>query len=108
MNYPVLYCEEYSERELMEAHSRGYKEDMYVSFNKFLYKICVYDITRLTQDFELELEKYGFYNVMPNLIIVAEVTPKCVNNTIYELSERDYFDSLKPIDIDVSKLNLFV
>lgn len=54
-------------------YNKGYRLDVYVGIDSDLFKINVYDIVRLQQDFESEIQNYVYYAVDPNLVIVKEV-----------------------------------
>ncbi|WP_211234298.1 hypothetical protein [Paenibacillus taiwanensis] len=57
-----------------EAISKGYRNDVFVNVSKNLYNVRVYDIVRLQQDFETEVQEYGYYSIETNLILVKEVS----------------------------------
>lgn len=63
-----------------------------------LFNIKVYDIIRLQQDYELEVETYGYYSVEPNLVLVKDVTKEEIEFVVRKLYGQKYFESLKPID----------
>ncbi|MNN95858.1 hypothetical protein D3C81_2147390 [compost metagenome] len=63
-----------------------------------LFNIKVYDIVRIQQDFELELETCGYYSVEPNLILVKEVSKEEIEFVVRKLYEQKYFESVKPVD----------
>lgn len=54
----------------------------------------IISLIRLQQDFEMEQQDSGYYMVMPNTIIVKEVTKKEIEYTITELYKCNYFDRL--------------
>ncbi|PIH57644.1 hypothetical protein [Paenibacillus sp. LK1] len=81
-----------------EAISKGYRNDVIVTVSDIIYRVYVYDIVRLQQDFESELENYGYYSIEPNLVLVREVSKENIQLTIKALYEQKYFENLKPID----------
>ncbi|MFC9711765.1 hypothetical protein ACFTRD_26840 [Paenibacillus sp. NPDC056933] len=81
-----------------EAISKGYRNDVIVSVADTFYHVYVYNVVRLQQDFESELEDYGYYSIEPNLVLVKEVSRENIHLTVKALYEQKYFDSLKPID----------
>lgn len=81
-----------------EAISKGYRNDVIVTVSDILYRVYVYDIVRLQQDFESELDNYGYYSIESNLVLVKEVSKENIQLTIKALYEQKYFENLKPID----------
>ncbi|WP_017692558.1 hypothetical protein [Paenibacillus sp. PAMC 26794] len=81
-----------------EAISKGYRNDVIVTVSDILYRVHVYDIVRLQQDFESELDNYGYYSIESNLVLVKEVSKENIQLTIKALYEQKYFENLKPID----------
>ena len=98
MDEIIVYFLEDTELAEYEAVSKGYRNDVYVSVSNTLYSIIVYDIVRLQQDFESELEQYGYYSIEPNLVLVKEVSKENIHLTVKALNEQNYFDNLKPVD----------
>ncbi|NOU15926.1 MAG: hypothetical protein HOO91_00005 [Bacteroidales bacterium] len=103
----IIYC--LDDSELMEFNSinRGFRSDIYVEINDNVFQLIVYDIVRLCQDFESELNDQGFFAVDPNLIIVKEVAVDIIKQTIDKLHKQKYFDKIKPLSRDeIEKLTL--
>jgi hypothetical protein len=65
-----IYCEDNSELAELEASDRGYRSDIYVKTNTYIYHLHVYYIVRLQQDFETEFELHGYFGIDPNVILV--------------------------------------
>lgn len=93
-----IYFLEDTELAEYEAVSKGYRNDVIVAISELFYHIYIYDIVRLQQDFELELENYGYYSIEPNLVLVKEASKEMIQLTIKALFEQNYFDNLKPVD----------
>jgi hypothetical protein len=87
-----------SELAEFEASSRGYRGDIYVNIGGNYYNLAIYDIVRLQQDFEAEIQSYDFFSIEPNLIIVEEVTIVNIKKTIEKISRQKYFEKIKPIE----------
>ncbi|KWX88794.1 hypothetical protein AMQ83_04515 [Paenibacillus riograndensis] len=96
-NIKVFFLDD-TELAEFEGNSKGYRNDVYVEVLNKLFNIKVYDIVRLQQDFELELETYGYYSVEPNLILVKEVSKEEIEFVVRKLYEQKYFESVKPVD----------
>ncbi len=95
-----IYFREDSELTEHEAIYKGYRNDVFVSISNQLFNVNVYDAVRLQQDFETELEEYGYFSIEPNLVLVKEVSKEQISVTIHKLFEQGFFNSLKPIDKD--------
>lgn len=89
----IVYQNE-GERFDFESMNKGYREDVYVYLEKKKYKLSVYTITRLNQDFEMEIKEYGFFQMPTNLILVKEISKDVINNTIVELRKRNFFEGM--------------
>lgn len=88
-----------------EAIQKGYRLDVYVKIEEGYFHVRVYDLKRLKQDFNDEVESDGYYLIEPNLILVKEVNRKEIKFTIGELYEQKYFNNLRPsVNMDISKL----
>lgn len=87
-----------SELDEFEAISKGYRNDVFINVSNKLFNVSVYDIVRLQQDFESELEEYGYFSIEPNLVLVKEVSKEQISLTVNKLFKQGYFDNLKPID----------
>ena len=103
-----IYCTNNSELTEFEASSKGYRSDIFVkTVSGALYQVNVYDIVRLKQDFESEIDSDAYYAIEPNLILVKEVVLSQIKFTIEKLVKQKFFDCLKPInesEVDVNKL----
>ncbi|WP_205510270.1 hypothetical protein [Longitalea arenae] len=103
-----IYCTNNSELAEFEASSRGYRSDIFVKLDSgAIYQVNVYDIVRLKQDFEEEIDSEGYFSIEPNLILVKEVVMSQIRLTIEKLVKQKFFDYLKPIhesEVDVNKL----
>jgi hypothetical protein len=108
MNMVKIYCTDNSELAEFEASGKGYRSDIFVKTDSgAIYQVYIYDIVRLQQDFETEIESDGYFAIEPNLILVKEVVMSQIRFTIEKLIKQKFFDSLKPIDeseVDLNKL----
>ncbi len=103
-----IYFLDNSEIAEFEASSRGYRSDVFVKINHGnIFHLHVYDIVRLRQDFETEVDSYGFFDIDSNIILVKEVVVDNIKLTIERLFKQKFFDRIKPInenEIDVTHL----
>ncbi len=95
-----IFTEDNSSLALLEAEHRGYKADIYVKISKQYFKVSVYSIFRLAQDFEVEFAEGGHYDVPNNLILVKNVTPESIRKAVINSIKGKYFDKVKPSDVD--------
>ena len=93
-----VFCLDNSELAAFEAINKGYRRDIYVKLLGGFYHLNIYDITRLRQDFEAEVEQDRCYSVDPNLVLVNEVNINEVKNVIDHLYKQKYFDKIKPLE----------
>lgn len=100
-----IYFSADSELVEYESSSKGYRTDVYVKINNNIYNVRVYAMIRLQQDFESEIESYGFYSPEPNLVIVKDANKEEIIITIKKLYEQKYFEEIKSIEnIDINRL----
>lgn len=90
-----IYLLSDDERSEWEAVQKEYRNDVIVYCNDFFFHLNIYTPLRLTQDFETEIENYGFYAVDGNMILVPDTDRKTVIFTILKLYEEKYFDKIK-------------
>lgn len=93
-----IYCLDNSELADFEAINRGYRKDIYVKVSDRYYHLNIYDIVRLQQDFESELEDYGAFSPDPNLVIVKEVNHMEIKKLANHLYKQKYFEEIKPVE----------
>ena len=94
-----------SELAEFEAKNKGYRVDVYVKVDNIFFHVRVYDVFTLKQDFERELDSYGYYAIEPNLILVKDVNKAEIIETIKRLYEQKYFEGIKPVErIDITDL----
>ncbi|MGE5329542.1 MAG: hypothetical protein ACM3KR_08550 [Deltaproteobacteria bacterium] len=99
-----IYFSDDSELAEYESTSRGYRTDVYVKINNNIFNVRVYAMIRLQQDFESEIESYGYYATEPNLILVKDANKEEIIATIKKLYEQKYFEELKTVEnIDISQ-----
>lgn len=108
MNKIKIYCIENSEQAEYESLNRGYRNDIYVEINNNFYNIVVYDIIRLQQDFESEMETYSFFAIDPNVIIVKDVLKENIIFTIKKLLNYKYFEKIKPVLVEDINMNALI
>ena len=80
-----------------EAISKGYRNDVYVTIDKYTFNIAAYSMVRLQQDFESEINNYGFYSIEANLVLVKETSRKEIVEVINNLYEEGYFNKIKSL-----------
>ena len=93
MSYRIIY-EDNTEIAEYEAVNKGYRKDVIVIIDGRKYKLYITDMNRLHQDFDSEIEDYGFYQNEPNTIIVKEVSKDEIEKTINNLIIEGFFDKL--------------
>ncbi len=91
-----IYFQYDSELSEFEAIQKGYRVDVFVKVGGIYFNLRVFDIIRLQQEFENEVDNEGYYAVEPNLILVKEVNKKEILCTIRNLYKHKYFDEIKP------------
>lgn len=91
-----IYFQDDSELAEYEAINKGYRHDVFVKVNKEIFNVRVYSLIRLQEDFESEIETYGFYAVEPNLILVNDTNKEEIVSTINRLFQQCYFTEIKP------------
>jgi threonine synthase len=102
-----IYVSDDSELAEYEATSRGYRTDVFIRVNNNIHNVRVYSMIRLQQDFETEIDSYGFYSIEPNLVLVKDVSKEEIIATIKKLYEQKYFEELKAgININLKELVL--
>ena len=95
-----LYCLDDSERTADEAIDRGFRNDIFVKIDNLFYRISIYNITRLSQEFLHDIEEFGFYGIDNNIVLVREVEKEIIFQTVEYLTKRNYFEVLLPINPD--------
>ena len=100
-----IYFSDDSELAEYEAIKKGYREDVYVYCEDRVYKMSIYTLIRLQQDFDTELQVSGYYSVDPNLILVKETSKIEIIQTLNKLFAQNYFQRIKEINnIDLSQM----
>jgi len=98
MDEVMIYFRYDTELSEFEAVQRGYRVDVFVKVNNQYFNLRIFDIIRLRQEFESEIESGGYYAVEPNLVLVKEVNKKEIIFAINNLYKQKYFEELKPVD----------
>lgn len=93
-----VFCLDNSDLIAFEAKNRGYRGDVFVKISNQYYNLIIYDIVRLKQDFESEIEQYGMFSPEPNLVLVNEVNYLEIINLVNHLYNQKYFERIKPVD----------
>lgn len=102
-----IYLEEDNDLLTWEAESKGYRSDIYVKVDAEMFQVVAYDMVRITQDFNDEVQISGFYSIDPNLILLKSVTKDEIILTITRLHQHHFFKALKPLaEEDISNLSL--
>lgn len=91
---PEIIYEYDTELAEYEAEQKSYRSDVIVKICDKKYKVHVIAMVRLQQDFEREMEYYGYYSSVPNTIIVKNVTKKEIEDAILQLYREKYFEAL--------------
>ena len=86
------------ERTRDESKESGFRGDINVEINGKNYQLFVYDIASFKQEAERELTKNNFYDFMPNMILVSEVTNENIIFTINKLFDNGFFSKLTPLE----------
>lgn len=95
MDHNIFYLN-YDDLSEFESHSKGFRSDIYVQISHDYFKLYIYDLIRLTQDFETEFTLNGFFDIEPNIVLVKEVKLIYIKSTIRHLYRAKYFDKIKP------------
>lgn len=104
MNVFELYFSEHNELTEYEAINKGYRLDVYVKIGEEVFNLSVYTLVRLTQDFETEIAYRGIYSSDVNLVLVENTDYTSIINIIKECYQQNYFQNIKPCDIDINLL----
>lgn len=87
----------FDEREAAETRDRGYRSHVWVEFaSGERYPVCFYDIVRLQQDLQQEVEDGDPYIAEAGLIVLPEVTKENMEKAVGCLAEERFFESLRP------------
>ena len=100
-----IYFDEDTEYSEFMYYNKDYRLGIIVVLNNKKYKLNIYGITRLNQEFNDCLNNNEVFYIEPNLIIVKEVTKENIINSILGICrEFDFLSQLKVEDsLDLSK-----
>jgi hypothetical protein len=107
MSIISIYFEDNSELTICEALNREYMEGIYVEICKNIYKVSIYTIRRLQQEFELSIRPGLFYTYTTpwHLMIVKDMSINTIIKTIEAHIDDEYFNSITPeTNVDTNKL----
>lgn len=104
MNIKIYFDEDNEYSEYL-YNNKDYRFGIVVLQNGNKYKINIYGITRLNQEFNDSISSGEVFYIEPNLIIVKEVTKQNIIKSIIGVcSEFNFLQKLKKEeDIDLSK-----
>lgn len=85
-----------SERIDDESKESGFRGDINVEIDGKNYHLFVYNIVSFIQEVERDITDHQFYDLMPNMIIVPEVTKENIIFTINKLYDSGFFERLTP------------
>lgn len=94
-----IYFLDDSELAEFEATQKGYRLDVYVKIKNDFFAINVYDIVRLNQDYETEMELKNYYAMEPNLVLVSGASKDQIVFVINKLYLQKFFTYLKPVEV---------
>ena len=77
-----------------------FRSYIFVKIDNLFYRISIYNITRLSQEFLHDIEEFGFYGIDNNIVLVREVEKEIIFQTVEYLTKRNYFEVLLPINPD--------
>ena len=63
-------------------------------------ELNITDIVKFLIDYKRNIYNYGYHIMMPNTIIVKEITQNDIEKTIYQLNKYNYFDELGSIRVE--------
>jgi len=107
MNELEIFCSDISELKEFDSVNRGYRSDIFVKIGSDSFRLHVYDIIRLKQDFDSEISIYGYFGIEPNIILVNKVSLVYITETIVNLHKQKYFEQIKPLSKEeLVKFNL--
>lgn len=98
-NTPKLrFAREFTEQDALEAQSRGYLSHVLVELAEGkLYPVFFYDPIRLQQDLAEGVRTGHPFVADPGMIVVSEITPGMIRETVDRLVGEGFFDYLAPI-----------
>ncbi len=103
MDEPEIYIADNSDLAVFESENKGYRLDVYVCISNEIFKVSLYEIQRLMEDYNKEMKFHNYFLTDPNLIIVKSIDSDNIALTIKALAANDFFSLIKPIkraDID--------
>ena len=86
-----IYFDEDSEYSEFNYNNKDYRLGIVVVSNNHIYKINIYGITRLNQEFDESANNGEIFYVEPNLIIVEEVNKQNIINAILGVCKEFHF-----------------
>lgn len=94
MDYSIIYeCD--TEKAEDEAFMKGYRSDVIIKYHNNLYKIYITTIERLLDDYNEEMETSGYYQSIPNTILISDITKTNIESIINKMVKCGYFDKLE-------------
>ena len=90
-----IFFSEDSERSEFEAICKGYRTDVYVRVENRIYQLSIFTLGRLQSEFESVVEREGYYDIEPNIVLVTETNKAEILHTINCLHKDSYFDKIK-------------
>ena len=83
----ILYLYGYTEMDDFEMPIKGYRDDVIVKFSdNSQYRLCFYDVTRLSQDIADEK-----IICAKGLVIVENLTKKSILEAVHRMIKENYF-----------------
>lgn len=96
----ILYGDDFDDRAIAEAASRGVVDDVIVDFGKRQYKISIYNYKRLQLEIDLMIDSCDQFLMWTDCVVLkGDLTKENIEFSIKKLSSGGYFDLLTPISM---------
>ncbi len=89
-----IYFGDDSKAAEMDHFNRCYRSDVFVQIDELLFNVVFFDPDRLVEEFHLQYERQGFYDIDPNLVLLKDITTEAIIKTTLALVEKKYFEYL--------------
>lgn len=93
----VIFPEGFDDRAAFEAPLKGWLSAQVEMKDGRYYSVYFTDPVRLRQDLDENAHLGKPYLAEPGLIVLPEVTAEAVQETVYALCEKGFFDHLLPL-----------
>jgi hypothetical protein len=96
--FRIVFPKDFDERMEFEMPSKGYLNNVEVCLEDgSRYRLCFYDLVRLQQTVEDDLQRGRPFFAEPGLIVLPEVTTEAIRQAVAVLWGEGFFGQLKPL-----------